>query len=217
MPKHSLFRNFQVAPFLFQSGHVVGGSTALPFGSGSPVAPGYGYGTWGTIYSSHSSAPPSNSDCFSKGGGILNGGPATISASVFSTSPPFYQNPVVGVTSSLSNLSIGGHQITNQLRSDLGQTFQGTPPTLSNFPASHMMYMQYSNQSNPQTPSLNSSPTFFGSAVNGIPSMNAALPSYVTSRAPLLSVQPQSHSTAPFSTISQRRLLDENNARSVVN
>lgn len=211
--------DFQMAPFLFQGGHVIGGNTSTPFGSGSPTAPGFGYGGWGTVYTPHQPPATTSSDeCLKKGGGMPIGGPGTMPANVFSTSPPFsYQNPMLGVTNSLSNLSIGGHQITNPLRPD--HSFQGASSALSNLPAPHMMYMQY-NQSNPQTPTLGNSPTFFGSAMNGMQNVNIAhnngLPNYGTSRA-FFNAQTQSNSMSPFSSMPQRRLVDESNCRTAGN
>ncbi|KHJ89998.1 RNA binding repeat protein, Pumilio-family [Oesophagostomum dentatum] len=153
--------DFQMAPFLFQGGHVIGSNTTMPFGSGSPAAPTFSYGAWSGMYPPHQAPTTSSSDdCLKKTGGMPLGGPGTVSTNMFSTSPPFpYQNPMLGVTNNLSNLSIGGPQITSPLRPD--QPFPGGSNALPSLTAPHMMYMQY-NQSNPQTPTLGNSPTFFG-------------------------------------------------------
>ncbi|EYC09552.1 hypothetical protein Y032_0060g3181 [Ancylostoma ceylanicum] len=208
--------DFQMAPFLFQGGHVIGGNTAMPFGSGSPAAPGFGYGAWSGMYPPHQAPTTSSSDeCMKKAGGMPIGGPGTVSTNMFSTSPPFaYQNPMLGVTNSLSNLSIGGPQITSPLRAD--QPFPGGSNALPNLAAPHMMYMQY-NQSNPQTPTLGNSPTFFGSAINGIQNMSlapgSALSGYAGSRAPFFNAQPQQNNVSPFNGMHQRRLMDDNGPR----
>ncbi|KAE9416140.1 hypothetical protein Angca_007714 [Angiostrongylus cantonensis] len=153
-----------MAPFLFQGGHVIGGNTAVPFGSGSPAGPGFGYGGWGTMYSPQQPPVSTSSDeCLKKGGGASS--------------------------------------------------------ALSNLPAPHMMYMRY-NQSNPQTPTLGNSPTFFGSAMNGIPNVNLApnggLPNYGAAHA-FFNAQSQSNNMSPFSSMPQRRLLDEGNCRGTAN
>ncbi|ETN70475.1 RNA binding repeat protein, Pumilio-family [Necator americanus] len=150
-----------MAPFLFQGGHVIGGNTAMPFSSGSPAAPGFGYGAWSGMYPSHQPPTTSTSDeCIKKGGGGSN--------------------------------------------------------ALPNLAAPHMMYMQY-NQSNPQTPTLGNSPTFFGSAMNGIQNMSLApgssLSGYGGSRAPFFNAQPQPNNVSPFSGMHQRRLMDESGPR----
>ncbi|EPB75761.1 RNA binding repeat protein, Pumilio-family [Ancylostoma ceylanicum] len=64
-----------MAPFLFQGGHVIGGNTAMPFGSGSPAAPGFGYGAWSGMYPPHQAPTTSSSDeCMKKAGGsAING------------------------------------------------------------------------------------------------------------------------------------------------
>ncbi|XGW10339.1 hypothetical protein V3C99_012097 [Haemonchus contortus] len=202
--------DFQMAPFLFQGGHVIGGNTTMPFFSGSPAAPAFGYGAWGGTYSPHQAPTTSSSDeCLKKGGGA-----GAMPTNAFSTSPPFsYQNAMLGVTNSMSNLTLGGPQLPNQVRHD--QTLTSASSGLPSVPAPHMMYMQY-NQSNPQTPTLGNSPTFFGSAINGMQNMGqftgTGIPGYPQSRVPIYGVQPQANSSS-FSTISQRRIMEEGGVR----
>ncbi|KAK6054020.1 RNA binding repeat protein, Pumilio-family [Cooperia oncophora] len=208
--------DFQMAPFLFQGGHVIGGNTTMPFSSGSPAAPGFGYGAWGEMYPPPHQAPTTSTsdDCLKKGGGMPIGGPGGMPSNVFSTSPPFpYQNAMLGVTNSMSNLTIGGPpQMSNQIRHD--QAFPSASSGLPNLPAPHMMYIY--NQSNPQTPTLGNSPTFFGSAINGIQNMGLApgsgMQNYPPSRAPFYNAQPQP-TNAPSYSIPQRRMMDESGVR----
>ncbi|WKX98127.1 hypothetical protein Q1695_013653 [Nippostrongylus brasiliensis] len=208
--------DFQMAPFLSQGGHVIGGNTAMPFGFGSPAAPGFGYGTWGGLYPPQQAAATSSSeDCLKKGGGNPVSGPGTMPSNVFSTSPPFpYQNQMLGVMNGLSNLSIGGPQLQNTVRAE--QVFPSSSSGHPNLPTPHMVYMQY-NQSNPQTPTLGNSPTFFGSAMNGL--QNIGLPhgsgmsNYPTTHAAFYNAQPQPSNVPPFNGITQRRVLDDAAAR----
>ncbi|KAK6032574.1 RNA binding repeat protein, Pumilio-family [Ostertagia ostertagi] len=209
--------DFQMAPFLFQGGHVIGGNTTMPFSSGSPAAHGFGYGAWGGMYPPPHQAPTTSSsdDCLKKGGGMPIGGPGGMPSNVFSTSPPFpYQNAVLGVTNSMSNMTIGGPQMSNQIRHD--QAFPGGSSGLPNLPAPHMMYMQY-NQSNPQTPTLGNSPTFFGSAINGIQNMGLApgsgMQNYPPSRAPFYNAQPQPTNPTSFNNMPQRRMMEDGGVR----
>ncbi|KAK6759373.1 hypothetical protein RB195_021140 [Necator americanus] len=216
--------DFQIAPYLVQGGHVIGGTAAVPgLQSTNSATSGYNYGSWSTVYPStnqHSIATPSNIE--NSQNGMSRADTTPIPSNVFSSSPPYYQNPMLSMTNSMAALSFGGTHTqsgSNTTRSE--QSYSGMGSS-SGFPAlaqpPQLMYMQF-NQSSTQgaAPSLGSSPNFFGSAIPSMPGTHIGpgmgVQGFNNSRVPLFNAPTPSPNPGHFGGAHNRRRTEENSGR----
>ncbi|VDL74293.1 unnamed protein product [Nippostrongylus brasiliensis] len=212
--------DFQIAPYLVQGGHVIGGTTPIPMHTATSGASGYGYGSWSAMYPpSHGLTTPSNIEN-TQNGVPRNDAAIPASNNLFSSSPPYYQNPLLSVSNNLAALSLGGSQPPPQ-GANLNRTDQpypgmaGSPgfPTIAQPP--QLMYMQF-NQAPTQAaaPSLSSSPNFFGNAIPPLPAphMGHGMQGFNNSRVSLFST-PTPSTNSGFSLAHNRRRNEDLSGR----
>ncbi|XGW35276.1 hypothetical protein V3C99_018915 [Haemonchus contortus] len=100
--------DFQITPYLVQGGHVIGGTTTVSMQSKTNATAGYGYGSWSTVYpTTHGLSTPSNIENSQNGISRADG---QMPSNVFSSSPPYYQSPMMSMTSGMAALSFGAPQ-----------------------------------------------------------------------------------------------------------
>lgn len=160
--------DFQFTPFLVQGGHVIGGTGPIPLGS-TPTGPsGYGYGSWSAVYTGPGGAVPMNAI---PGENNPNGREMPPTPAMYSSSPPYVNAQLMGLTNSFGGMTIGGAPPTP---TRMDQQFIGGANGMTGMQAQQLMYMNMAfNQPTPAG-SLGSSPNFFGSGFNnmaGIPPM----------------------------------------------
>lgn len=213
--------DFQITPYLVKGSHVIGGPSTLQSSASS-----YGYGSWNAVYAGNPPVnAPSNGENSQNGTGMSRAEGA-MSSTVFSSSPPYYQNPILNVANSMAALSFGAtHSQSGVNRSD--QSYSGmnggssAPFATLAPPTPHpMMYMKLNRpptQPPPSAPSLGSNPNFFAGAIPTMPAphldsgMNVQ--GYSNAGMSMFSASAQSSTVNHFGGGHGRRRMDDNIAR----
>ncbi|VDM75618.1 unnamed protein product [Strongylus vulgaris] len=206
-----------ITPYLVQGGHVIGGTAPMPpLQSTASATSGYGYGSWSTVYAptnQHTLTGPSNIE--NSQNGMSRADTTPLTPSVFSSSPPYYQNPMLNMTNSMAALSFGGPQPqpgSNTNRSDQysGMSTSSGFPTLAQPP--QLMYMQFN-----QPPAQGAAPSLGSSAMPTMPGAHLGpglgVQNFGSSRVPLFGAPAPSPNSAHFGGAHNRRRTEDNNGR----